>query len=120
MSVRILVVDDEEVVRLSCSRVLTSAGYTVETATDGIEALKLVKGEEYDLIIIDIMMPELDGFTVLQAIREVRPDVLFIVITGLDQTSMSLRAAEMGAAAYVAKPFDPDELLSKVTHALTR
>lgn len=118
MSRKILVVDDEEVVRLSCQRVLSDGGYSVETANDGVEALKITREKAYDLIVIDIMMPELDGFTVLQAIREQRPETLFIVITGLDQMSISLRAAEIGAAAYIAKPFDPDELLSKVAHVL--
>ena len=119
MSARILVVDDEEVVRLSCHRVLSGAGYWVETAPDGVEAMRICRKEPYDLIIIDIMMPELDGFTVIQAIREERPDTPFIIITGLDQTSMSIRAGEMGAAAYIGKPFDPDELLTRVAHVLS-
>ena len=118
MSKSILVVDDEEVVRLSCRRVLTGAGYNVEEAADGMEALKLVREKPYDLLILDIMMPQLDGFTVLQAIREERPEAAFIIITGLDQTGIAIRAAEMGVAGYIGKPFDPDELLSKVAHAL--
>jgi DNA-binding response OmpR family regulator len=114
----ILVVDDEEIVRLSCLRVLTEAGYRVETATDGMEALRMTREKEYRLVILDIMMPQLDGFTVLQAIRGEHPRMEFIIITGLDQTSMSIRAAEMGVAAYIGKPFDPDELLAKVSHVL--
>jgi DNA-binding response OmpR family regulator len=99
--------------------VLSDAGYWVETAPDGVEAMRVCKKEQYDLIIIDIMMPELDGFTVMQTIQQDRPGTPFIIITGLDQTSMSIRAAEMGAAAYIGKPFDPDELLTKVTHVLS-
>ena len=118
MRSRILVVDDEEIVRLSCFRVLTGAGYPVDTAADGMEALRIIKNKAYELVILDIMMPQLDGFTVLQAIRGERPGTKFIIITGLDQTSMSIRAAEMGVAAYIGKPFDPDELLAKVSHAL--
>ena len=120
MSSTILVVDDEEIVRLSCLRVLTGAGFTVETAEDGMEALRRIKEKDYGLVILDIMMPQLDGFTVLQAIREERPGMKVIIITGLDQTSMSIRAAEMGVAAYIGKPFDPDELLAKVSHVLGR
>ena len=119
MTMRILVVDDEEVVRLSCHRVLTEAGYWVETVPDGIEAIRVTRKEPYDLIIIDIMMPELDGFTVMTVIREELPEIPFIVITGLDQANMSMRAADMGAAAYIGKPFDADELAAKVAEVLS-
>jgi len=112
------VVDDEEVVRRSCLRVLGEAGYEVDTADDGAEALRRVKKKTYDLIILDVMMPEIDGFTVLQSIRSDRPDAKFIIITGMNQVEMSIRAAEFGAAAYIGKPFGPDELLAKVKHVL--
>jgi DNA-binding response OmpR family regulator len=118
LSVTILVVDDEEIVRLSCRRVLCGDGYEVDLATGGEEALKLVKAKAYDLVILDIMMPHVDGFTLLQEIREGQPEMKFIVITGLNQMEMSVRAAEIGASAYIGKPFDPDELLTKVAKVL--
>jgi len=118
MSVRILVVDDEEIVILSCTRILANRGYEVDSAADGREALRKVEESGYDLIILDIMMPKMDGLEVLQRVKESHPDIDVIMVTGLSQIETAVRAMKLGAFDYLSKPFDPDELQLVVARAL--
>jgi DNA-binding NtrC family response regulator len=118
MNAKILLVDDEEVVVRSCLRVLAGNGYQIDTHTDGRSALKAVGAVHYDLIILDLMMPDIGGMEVLEKVKESHPDIKVILITGLAQVETSLRAMERGAFAYLPKPFDPDELTSLVARAL--
>ena len=120
MSVRILIVDDEEIVVRSCSRILGDRGYQIESAGDGREALRMVEQTNYDIIILDIMMPKLDGLAALQRIKESHPDSDVIMVTGLSQIETAVRAMKLGAFDYLSKPFDPDELLLVVDRALER
>ncbi len=118
MSARILVVDDEEIVIKSCLRILSGGGYQVEAVQDGREALRKIEEIPYDVVILDIMMPNIGGLEVLSRIKEVRPSVDVIMMTGLSQIGTAVQAMKLGAFAYISKPFEPDEIELVVQRAL--
>jgi DNA-binding NtrC family response regulator len=120
MSARILIVDDEEIVLLSCKRSLSGDDFAVDTVMDGWDALKKIDEIDYDLVILDIMMPKCDGLEVLQHVKERHPGVEVIMMTGLSQVQTAVKAMKLGAFDYLSKPFDPDELLHVVKRALER
>jgi DNA-binding NtrC family response regulator len=120
MSARILVADDEEIVTRSCMRILTGDEYRVDAVHDGVEALRQIDGEQYDVLILDIMMPKIDGLEVLRRVKEEHPEVDVIMVTGLSQIETAVQAMKLGAFDYLAKPFDPDELKLVVQRALER
>ena len=117
---RILVVDDEEIVLKSCVRALAAEGRTVDTASGGAEALARIDAGAYDAVLLDVMMPNMDGMEVLQRIKEAHPEVEVIMVTGLSQVDTAVRSMKLGAFDYVSKPFDPDELGIVVERALER
>ncbi|TAK45327.1 MAG: sigma-54-dependent Fis family transcriptional regulator [Betaproteobacteria bacterium] len=120
MKGRILVVDDEEIVVLSCLRILGGGDYTVDAARNGAEALQKIGSAPYDVIVLDIMMPQIDGLEVLQRVKEAHPDVEVVMVTGLSQIETAVRSMKLGAFDYLPKPFDPDELKLVVERALER
>jgi DNA-binding NtrC family response regulator len=120
MSARILIVDDEEIIIRSCLRILGDGSYVVDSAQDGWEALRKVDETNYDVIVLDIMMPKIDGLEVLQQVKERHPDVDVIMVTGLSQIQTAVKAMKLGAFDYLSKPFDPDELKHVVDRALER
>ena len=117
---RILIVDDEEIVVRSCRRALEGDDRTVDAVASGVAALERVEGEAYDVIVLDIMMPGVDGLEVLQRVKESHPDVEVVMVTGLSQIETAVRSMKLGAFDYVPKPFDPDELRLVVDRALER
>jgi DNA-binding NtrC family response regulator len=120
MSARILIVDDEEIVIRSCQRILSDSSYAVDSVQDGWDALRKVDETTYDIVILDIMMPKIDGLEVLQQVKERHPDVDVIMMTGLSQVQTAVKAMKLGAFDYLSKPFDPEELLQVVNRALER
>lgn len=116
---RILVADDEEPVRDFISRNLRARGYTVSEATNGVEALFLWESESPHLLILDIMMPRMDGLEVCRHIREVST-VPVIVLTALDAETDKVAALDMGADDYLTKPFGVEEMLARVRASLRR
>ena len=120
MSARILIVDDEEIVVRSTVRVLESGGYALQTARDGAEALQKVDEAQYDVVILDVMMPNMNGLEVLRRVKEAHPDIEVIMFTGLAQIETAVNCMKLGAFDYLAKPFDPEELRLAVTRALER
>ncbi|MCX7140459.1 MAG: sigma-54 dependent transcriptional regulator [Proteobacteria bacterium] len=121
MKARILVVDDEEIVIRSCVRILGDDGdKEVETAQDGVEALRKLDERHFDVLILDIMMPKMDGLEVLRRVKEMHPDIDVIMVTGLSQIDTAVKSMKLGAFDYLPKPFDPDELKLVVTRALER
>lgn len=122
MARRILVVEDEPENRLLLEVVLTSEGYDVEQVEDGPAALAAVQARRPDLILLDVMMPGMNGYAVLERLQAA-PDtraIPVILLTALAQAGNFERAVEMGAAGYVTKPFEPDDLLSAMEAALAR
>ncbi len=120
MSVRILIVDDEEIIIRSCMRILSDGSNVVESAQDGWQALRKNDENPYDIIVLDIMMPKIDGLEVLQQVKERHPDVDVIMVTGLSKVETAVKAMKLGAFDYLSKPFDPDELKHVVDRALER
>ena len=120
MSARILVVDDEEIVLQSCRRALGDGQRVVDTVSSGAEALKRIEEGRYDVVLLDIMMPDIDGLQVLQRVKESHPDLEVIMVTGLSQIGTAVRAMKLGAFDYLPKPFDPDELALVVDRAVER
>ncbi|WP_136417899.1 sigma-54 dependent transcriptional regulator [Herbaspirillum sp. ST 5-3] len=120
MKARILIVDDEEIVVQSCLRILGNERYEVESVANGWDALRKIDENNYDVIVLDIMMPKIDGLEVLQHVKERHPDVDVIMMTGLSQIQTAVRAMKLGAFDYLSKPFDPDELKMVVDRALER
>jgi DNA-binding NtrC family response regulator len=120
MSARILVVDDEEIVIRSCLRILAGDEFQVESVQDGREALRKIEENPYDVVILDIMMPNMDGLEVLRRVKEMHPNVDVIMITGLSQIDTAVQAMKLGAFDYISKPFEPDELKLVVQRALER
>jgi len=115
----ILVIDDEPDMLQLLERILTSEGYRVVPAADGNYGLTLVRGTRPDLILLDIMMPGLNGFMVLDSIRKYS-DVPVIMVTAKRGTEALQKALDLGADDYVEKPFRPGELLARVRAKLRR
>jgi DNA-binding NtrC family response regulator len=120
MKARILIVDDEEIVLRSCARILDGEQYEVESVLDPWEALRRIDENAYDVLVLDIMMPKIDGMQVLQHVKERHPDIDVIMMTGLSQIQTAVKAMKLGAFDYLSKPFDPDELKLIVDRALER
>jgi DNA-binding NtrC family response regulator len=114
------VADDEEIIIRSCLRILGNSEFQVETAQDGAEALRKLDDGGYDVLILDIMMPNVDGLEVLRRVKETHPDIDVIMITGLSQIETAVQSMKLGAFDYIPKPFDPDELKLVVQRALER
>ena len=119
---RILVVDDNAGNRDMLSRRLEREGYFVDTAEDGRQALEKLETGSFDLVLLDIVMPELDGFAVLQSIRANQrwKEVAVIMISALDEIKSVVRCIEMGAEDYLPKPFDPVLLRARIGAILDR
>jgi DNA-binding NtrC family response regulator len=120
MKGRILIADDEEIVIRSCTRILAAGNYEVEIAHDGLEALKKASGNGFDVLILDIKMPKMDGMEVLQRVKEVHPDIDVIMMTGLHDIETAVHAMKLGAFDYLPKPFDPEEFAMVVARAFER
>ena len=117
---RILVVDDELVVRDSLVKWFCSEGYLAQPAASGYEALEAIQRVEYDLAVIDIQMPGMDGMELQGQLRETRPDLGVIIVTGFPSEETAAQAFQLGASAYITKPVDPDELSHLAADALAR
>ncbi len=120
MKGRILIVDDEEIVLRSCLRILRDDDYEIDTASDGLSALEMVNENAYDVLILDIKMPKMDGIEVLRRVKEARPDIDVIMITGLHDIGTAVQAMKLGALDYLPKPFEPDQLKTLVARAFDR
>ncbi|MBL6975652.1 MAG: response regulator, partial [Deltaproteobacteria bacterium] len=117
---RILVIDDEEVVLASLRKIFTRKGYHTDTFLTAREGLERLEQDGYDLVITDLMMPEMNGIELLKALRDRAMNVPTIMITGYPTISTAVKAMRLGARDYIAKPFTRKELLSPVMRALRR
>lgn len=118
MSQRVLVVDDEQIIRESLSFILKKEGYSVDEAANGSEAFKKHEGEPYDVVITDIEMPEMRGVELLDRIRRETPETLVVIITAFGSIETAVAALRKGAADYVLKPINFDDLLHRVKKLL--
>jgi DNA-binding NtrC family response regulator len=106
----ILVIDDEESIRDSCSQVLQKEGYSVKTAEDGIEGLRLFRTEFFHAVLLDLKLPGMDGMEILSRIKEDNPKTPVIIITGYASIDSAVEAMKRGASDYLSKPFTPEQL----------
>lgn len=106
---RILIIDDEEIVLDSCCQILEGSGYATRTATDGSVGLRQVAEFQPDLVYVDLKMPGISGFEVLERIRALDPSIVAIVITGYATLASAVEAMQKGAYDFLPKPFTPDE-----------
>jgi DNA-binding NtrC family response regulator len=116
---RILVVDDEDALRTVLSGELVSEGYEVRTAADGDEAISNVQKENYDLVLLDIKMPRLNGFEVLKFIKEKYPKTKVVMLTGFADLKNAIESKKLGAEDFVSKPYDLVDLLTTIERVLS-
>jgi DNA-binding NtrC family response regulator len=116
----ILVVDDEEAFRYMLSSLLSGAGYSVDTATDGVAAINAVQTKLYHVILCDVRMPKVDGLEVLKFARANVPAAEVIMLTGMADVKTAVECMKVGAYDYITKPTTADELLGTITRALER
>ncbi|RPH49486.1 MAG: response regulator [Desulfobacteraceae bacterium] len=114
----ILVVDDEVRIREACRLVLEDCGYEVTLADNGAKGLELIREQHFDIILLDLMMPELSGFDVLAQIKAQHPDTVVIVITGYATLEHSVDAMKKGAFDFIPKPFTPEHLRVTIAKAI--
>lgn len=119
MAYRILIADDEKDIRSVLALYLEDAGYEVVEAADGAEALRVLETQDIDLCLLDIMMPELDGYQVLKRVRE-DDDVPVIVVSAKGQDSEKILGLNLGADDYLVKPFNPLEAVARVNSNIRR
>ena len=117
---KLLIVEDEHKTGNYLRQGLTEAGFVVDLARNGVDGLHLALTETYDLFILDIMLPGLDGWNVLQTLRNARKDTPVIFLSARDQVADRVRGLELGADDYLVKPFDFTELLARIRNQLRR
>ena len=115
---KILVVDDEEIVRLSHVRILSGEHCKVDVVSNGTDALKLMEQHPFDVVLLDVRMPGLEGMTVLKTIKQKWPDSEVIIITGYPEVESAKKAVTLGAYDYLAKPVGPDEVIHAANGAV--
>lgn len=117
---KILLVEDEENLAIGLEYNLSEEGYYVKVAKDGREAIKIFEKEEFDLILLDLMLPYLNGFEVAEKIREITPQIPILVLTAKKSTEDKIQGLELGVDDYMTKPFHLGELLLRIKGMLKR
>ncbi len=115
--IRILLIDDEKVIRDGCERALACEEYEILQAKNGSLGIERLQQIRYDIVLLDLMMPGMDGFSVLKWIRENQPEIMVIVITGFATVTKAVEAMKQGAFDFVGKPFTPDYIRLVVKRA---
>lgn len=110
MKARILVVDDEAVIVKALVRYLTQEGYEVESALEGVEAIEKCKEKNFDLLLTDLNMPNMDGIQLITALRSINPDLSCLVMTGFGSIQSAVEAMKAGAFHYITKPFELEDI----------
>ena len=113
-----LVIDDEQIVLDSVSQLLTDENYEVDISLKGREGLDWAIERPYDIVLTDIRMPDIGGMKVLRDIKRLNPSLPVIMITGYATTKSAVQAMKLGAADYIEKPFEPEQLIDSVNRAL--
>jgi two-component system response regulator HydG len=116
---KVLVIDDEAIIRVSCKRTLASEGFHVSLASSCREGLELLDNESFDLLLLDLKMPDMDGIELLPVIRSRWPEIKVIVISGYATDQTAEDTAKLGAHKFLGKPFTPEALIAAITDALS-
>jgi two-component system response regulator HydG len=120
VTANILVIDDDESIRLGCVQTLNEEGFRARAAGSGVGGLQLAREESFDIVLVDLRMPGLSGMHVLEKLKEENPGVEVVVITGYATIESAVEAVRKGASDYLPKPFSPDLLVTVVKRALDR
>ena len=113
-----LVIDDEQIVLESVSALLTEEGFEVDVSLDGRQGLDWAIERNYDVVLTDIRMPDIGGMKVLRDVKRINPTLPVIMITGYASVESAVQAMKLGAAEYIEKPFEPEQLLDAVSRAI--
>jgi len=114
---KILLVDDEKTMVKYLSRRLINRGFDVSVAYSGMSALEEVKKADFDLVLLDVLMPEMDGIETLKEIKKIKPTTEVILLTGHASVEAGIEGMKSGAFNYIMKPFDPNELVKEINLA---
>ena len=114
----ILVIDDEESMRIGCIQTLSEEGFRVQAVENGSQGLQITNEESFDLILLDLKMPGMSGMDVLVKLKEKEPNIIVIVITGYATIDSAVEAMKRGAYDFLPKPFAPEVLISIVKEAI--
>jgi len=117
---RILIVDDEETFRYMLTSLIEAEGYTANAAADGVQGINAVQAKAFDVALLDVKMPKVDGVEVLKFIKEYSPDTEAIMVTAVGDVRIAVDCMKLGAYDYITKPFSTEELLSTIERALER
>lgn len=115
----ILVVDDEDALRTVLSSELMNEGYEVRTSSDGDEAITEIQKSPFDLVLLDIKMPRMNGFEVLKFIKEGHPKTKVVMLTGFADLKNAIESKKLGADDFVSKPYDLVDLLTTIERVLS-
>ena len=116
---KVLIVDDEELIRNVIKEYLLLDNFLVDEASNGLEAIKMAKNNDYDIIIMDIMMPKMDGYTACREIKKLK-DIPFLMLSARGEEYDKLIGFDLGIDDYVTKPFSPKELVARIKAILRR
>ncbi len=116
----VLLVDDEEALRITLAGELTAEGYTVKEAADGDIAIEMVKKEDFDVVLLDIKMPHVDGFEVLKFVKSQHPETKVIMLTAFGDMQNAIQSLKLGASDFASKPYDFHDLLATISRALAK
>jgi ATP-dependent Lon protease len=117
---QVLVVDDEEIARTNLEYILRKEGHQVSTAANGMEALKKVRAQEFDIVLTDLKMEKMDGIQLLESVKQIAPHTEIVMVTGYATVSSAVDALKKGAAHYLSKPIKLDELRSTVRNIIDK
>ena len=116
----ILLVDDDDLILKSLGPALEGRGYEVATSDNGAEAIEMIAGSHYDMVITDLVMTPVDGLEVLKKSKEIRPEILVIILTGFGDMGSSIDALRLDADNYMLKPCEPEELYFRVSNCFRK
>jgi DNA-binding NtrC family response regulator len=117
---RILIVDDEETFRYMLTSLIEAEGYAAQAAADGVQGINAVQAKAFDIALLDVKMPKVDGVEVLKFIKEYSPDTEAIMVTAVGDVRLAVECMKLGAYDYITKPFSTEELLGTIERALER
>jgi DNA-binding response OmpR family regulator len=117
---RILITEDEPRILSFVARALEAEGFVTDGADDGVQALELARREHYDLVVLDLLLPRLDGLSVLRELRHGNPELPVVILSARSDLPTKLRGFDLGANDYVQKPFALDELIARIRAHLRR
>jgi heterodisulfide reductase subunit A len=109
--IKVLIVDDEDIVRESLQDWLSAYGFDMSTAEDGKEALRIIHDQEFDVVLLDVRLPDMEGTEILREARKLRPELKAIILTAYPSKESTIEAVKHGAAEYLVKPFEPEHLV---------